>query len=105
MISLLNIRFAGIIKREARSSRQDSVGMAHKYLRIVDGSKDRGFFSNAGPRAIGFHHAFHHPEVAAGLDVAVFEKTVADDNRSFFGVDGNGHGRAVMHAGPEDANA
>src|SRR4051794_21126214 len=91
--------------REGPELGKNSVGMADKNLRIVDGREDIGLFANAAPGGVGFHHAFHHAKVAAGLDVAVFEEAVADDHRSFFGVDGDGDGGAVVHAGPEDANA
>src|SRR4051812_9947791 len=86
-------------------SRQNSLRVTDKDVRVVDGSVDIGFFANAGPRGVGFHHAFHHTQVAPALYVAVFEKAVADHECSFCGVDRDSHGGAVVDSGPEDANS
>src|SRR3954451_1423681 len=86
-------------------SGQNAIRVTDKHLGIVYGGEDVGFFANAGPAGVGFHHALHHAQVAAIFDIAVFEETVGDDHGSLFGVDRDGHGGAMVHTGPEDANA
>src|SRR5271169_1161518 len=82
-----------------------AIRMANEYLGIVNRRVEDRLFANPGPRRIGFHHAFHHAQVAAGLDVPVFEEAIGDDHGSLFGVDGHGHRRSMMDSRPEDANA